>query len=68
MTRANGDTLSALTPRVLEVARLVTDRKIAAELFLSEKTIETHLRHIFGKLGISSRASVPNAGAGALAA
>lgn len=60
-----GDT--GLTGRELEVARLVmagkTNREIAAELFLSEKTVETHLSHAFAKLGVSSRAAL----AGALA-
>jgi DNA-binding NarL/FixJ family response regulator len=58
----------ALSPRELEIAELVTvgktNRQIAAELFLSEKTVETHLSHVFAKLGISSRAAV----AGELAA
>ena len=44
---------------------LVTDRKtnreIAAELFLSDKTIESHLRNIFVKLGVSSRVDVARA-------
>ncbi|HEX6584050.1 MAG TPA: AAA family ATPase, partial [Thermoleophilaceae bacterium] len=43
-----------LTGRELEVARLVTagktNREIAAELFLSEKTVETHLSHAYAKL------------------
>ena len=51
-----------LSRRELEVAELVaagkTNREIAAELFLSENTIETHLRRIFIKLGVSSRAAV----------
>jgi DNA-binding NarL/FixJ family response regulator len=57
--------VGALSAGELEVAELVTARKtnreIAAELFLSEKTIETHLRNIFGKLGVSSRRAVANA-------
>jgi DNA-binding CsgD family transcriptional regulator/tetratricopeptide (TPR) repeat protein len=57
---AAGD--AGLTGRELEVARLVmagkTNREIAAELFLSEKTVETHLRHAFEKLGVSSRAAL----------
>ena len=54
--------LASLTKRELEIAGLVTDRKtnreIAAELFLSGKTVESHLRNIFVKLGVSSRVEV----------
>jgi DNA-binding CsgD family transcriptional regulator len=54
--------LDSLTGRELEVARLVVDRRtnseIAAELFLSVKTVETHLRNIFRKLDASSRVEV----------
>jgi DNA-binding CsgD family transcriptional regulator len=54
--------LGALTGRELEIARHVVDRRtnpeIAAELFLSIKTVETHLRNIFRKLGASSRVEV----------
>jgi DNA-binding NarL/FixJ family response regulator len=56
------DGIASLSGRELEVARLVVDRhtnpEIAAELFLSLKTVETHMRHIFVKLGVSSRADV----------
>ena len=50
--KSEGVGLESLTKRELQVARLVVERKtnpeIAAELFFSSKTIETHLRHIFG--------------------
>ena len=52
-------TLSGLTPAEQAVARLVatgrTNRQTAAELYVSVKTIEFHLGHIFAKLGIRSR-------------
>ena len=35
-----------------------TNRQIAAEIFLSEKTVESHLSHIFAKLGVRSRSAV----------
>jgi DNA-binding CsgD family transcriptional regulator len=54
--------VAALSGRELEVARLVVDRRtnreIAAELFLSVKTVESHLRNIFRKLDASSRVDV----------
>jgi DNA-binding NarL/FixJ family response regulator len=57
--------LASLTKRELEIATLATDRmtnrEIAAALYLSEKTIESHLRHIFRKLGVSSRVEVARA-------
>jgi ATP/maltotriose-dependent transcriptional regulator MalT len=57
--RAAGPGIESLTGRELQLARLVADRKtnseIAAELFLSQKTVETHLRNIFRKVGVSSR-------------
>jgi DNA-binding NarL/FixJ family response regulator len=57
-----GDGVESLTERELEVARLIVDRRtnaqIAAELFVSPKTVETHVRHLFEKLGVSSRVEV----------
>ena len=50
-----------LTARELEVLRHVaagkTNRVIAADLFLSEKTVARHVSNIFTKLGVSSRAA-----------
>jgi DNA-binding NarL/FixJ family response regulator len=55
--RAN--TWDQLTPQELQIARLAADglsnRKIGEQLFLSPRTISTHLYRIFPKLGISSR-------------
>jgi DNA-binding NarL/FixJ family response regulator len=57
--------IESLTERELQVARLVVDRKtnpeIAAELFLSQKTVETHLRNIFRKIDVSSRVALARA-------
>jgi DNA-binding NarL/FixJ family response regulator len=58
----NGSGVDALTQRELEIARRIvnrqTNRQIAEELFLSPKTVETHVRNIFGKLGADSRVEV----------
>ena len=57
--------LASLSARELELARLVVDRKtnpeIAAALFLSQKTVESHLRNIFRKLDVGSRVELARA-------
>ena len=53
---------AALTARELEIAQLVaggmTNRAVAKSLFLSEKTIESHLAGAFVKLGVRSRTAL----------
>jgi DNA-binding NarL/FixJ family response regulator len=59
--RASTRETHGLTPRELEVLRLVaageTNKSIAAELTISERTVERHVSNIFTKLGVSSRAA-----------
>jgi DNA-binding CsgD family transcriptional regulator len=68
--RASGETarkrspsaLDQLTPQEVQITRLVaegaTNKEVAARLFLSPRTIDYHLRKIFTKLGITSRAEL----------
>jgi DNA-binding NarL/FixJ family response regulator len=62
---ADGQGVETLSGRELEVARLIRDRRtnkeIAGELFLSLKTVESHVRNIFVKLGVSSRVDIARA-------
>ena len=60
--------VDALTPSELRVARLAaegrTNRQIAHGLYVTPKTVETHLAHAYAKLGISQRNELPQALAG----
>ena len=60
--REEGAELSGgLSPREVEVFRLVaegmTDAEIAEKLFLSRRTVSAHLRSVYNKIGIGSRAA-----------
>ena len=50
-----------LTPREVEVLRLaargLTTSEIALQLFISPKTADHHIQHVYGKIGVSSRAA-----------
>ena len=52
---------SPISDRELEVLSLIaqgrSNREVAAELFISEATVKTHLLHVYGKLGVNDRAA-----------
>lgn len=54
--------IEPLTPRETQIARLVADgfvnKEIAAKLSISEWTVSTHMRRIFAKLGVETRAAM----------
>ena len=54
-----------LTAQQLQIARLVcdgaTNREVAAQLFLSPRTVDHHMRNIFARLGIRSRIELSKA-------
>ena len=65
MRRRDPSTVDELTPQELQIALLLaggrTTREAAATLFLSPKTIEYHLRHVYQKLDIHSREELARA-------
>ena len=61
VTKTPSKSSHGLTPRELQILRLVatgkTNKSIAAELCVSEKTVDRHISNLFNKLSVSSRAA-----------
>ena len=62
LDRKDPDPLELVTERELQIARLVAlgrlNKQIAHQLHISEWTVATHLRRIFAKLGVDTRAAM----------
>src|SRR5690242_6263958 len=58
----SGQPSPSLTSRELEIAGLVgeglSNRQIAERLLISKRTVDAHIEHIYGKLGVSSRVAL----------